>query len=337
MEIHLFLFGKYRLLEYTQAVFVAVLAIGAVVAVVLIQPDYGEIIPHFFRIGLDVPSEYPSWIDLVDGFKPTPIPLLMLGYLGTLTFTLITLVGYLGWIKAKKLGIFRNEQDSHAFSDFLFASFKKHGKITYLPDKPEELKKSRQLLLPLKIDLVFAFIIVSIVSASYMIAGSYLLGPQDGTILLPSDSQLIETQGEIFSSIASWMLPLFKLGVFFALFGTIYAGPEAATRMLYEILQTLNKRVKTFEYQRFMLYTILYILVAGIPLAILMYKGLSVLLMLSLTLMFLGVFGVIIYGVSAVYLSQKVLPVKYRLKPWGLLVTVLGIVLLCIPLVFLIL
>jgi len=80
-------------LEYTQAVFVAVLAIGAVVSVILIQPNYVEIIPHFFRIGLDVPSVYPSWINQVDGFSPTPIPLLMLGYLGTLTFTLITLVG----------------------------------------------------------------------------------------------------------------------------------------------------------------------------------------------------------------------------------------------------
>ncbi|OYT29339.1 hypothetical protein B6U98_02625 [Thermoplasmatales archaeon ex4572_165] len=334
----LVLVGRYRLLEYTQAVFVAVLAIGAVVSVLFIQPDYAEIIPHFFKIGLEVPNEYPTWVSQVEGFSPTPIPLLMLGFLGTLTFTLITLVGYLGWIKQKKWGIFRNETNSQEYSSKLFSSFKKHGKITYLPNDPSEIKKSKMLLTPLKIDLVFAFIIVAIVSASYIIAGNYLLGPQtDGSVLLPSDTELIRTQGEIFKSIASWLLPLFKLGVFFALFGTIYAGLEAGTRMLYELFQTLDKRVKTFEYKRFMLYTILYIMVLGIPLSILMYKGLSVLLMLSITLMFIGVFGVIIYGISAIYMSQKVLPKQYRLSPLNLLIAIVGVILLCIPLLFLIL
>jgi hypothetical protein len=156
-------------------------------------------------------------------------------------------------------------------------------------------------------------------------------------VLLPSDSKLIETQGEIFSNIASWLLPLFKLGVFFALFGTIYAGLEAATRMLYEILHSLDKRIKKIEYKRFMIYTIFYIMVLGIPLSILMFKGLSVLLMLSLTLMFIGVFGVIIYGLCAIYLSQKVLPKQYQLSSLNLLISIVGIILLCIPLLFLIL
>jgi hypothetical protein len=332
----LFVIGRYRLLEYTQAVFVAVLAIGAVVSVIVIQPNYAEIVPHFFKIGLDIPSEYPSWINQVEGFTPTPIPLLMLGYLGTLTFTLITLVGYLGWIKEKKWGIFRNRKDSNEFSNRLFSFFQKRGKITYLPSDPVEIRKSRMLLKPLKIDLIFAFIIVSIVSASYMISGYYLLGPQvDGSVLLPSDSKLIETQGEIFSNVASWLLPLFKLSVFFALFGTMYAGLEAATRMLYEILQSLNTRVKRVEYRRFMIYTILYILIFGIPLSILMYLGLSVLLMLSLTLMFIGVFGVIIYGMWGIYLSQKVLPRQYKLSSIFLFISIVGVILLCIPLVFL--
>ena len=136
----------------------------------------------------------------------------MLGFLGTLTFTLITLVGYLGWIKQKKWGIFRNETDSQEYSSKLFSSFKKHGKITYLPSDPSEIKKSKMLLTPLKIDLVFAFIIVAIVSASYIIAGNSLLGLQaDGSVLLPSDTELITTQGEIFKSISYWLLPLFKL------------------------------------------------------------------------------------------------------------------------------
>jgi hypothetical protein len=70
----------------------------------------------------------------------------------------------------------------------------------------------------------------------------------------------------------------------------------------------------------------------GIPIPIAMYLGIfSVLLLLSLTLMFLGVFGVIIYGSGAIYLSQKVLPEEYKLSTLGVLIAIIGVILLLIP------
>ena len=331
----LVLLGRYRLLEVSQAIFVTVLSIGAVVSILLLSspPDITEIISNLFSVGQNIPKEYPSWVNTVEGFNQTPIPLVMLGYLGTLAFTLITLIGYLGWIKEKKWGIFKDSVDSHEFSDKLLSSFKSKGKIMYLPTSKDELKRSRHLLKPLVIDLVFAFIIVSIVSLSYMIAGHSLLGLQsDGSVLLPSDIDLLSEQGRIFSHMASWLEPLFKISVFFALFGTVYAGFEAGTRMLFETGKTIVPKLNSLAYKRFMFYVLIYILCVGIPLAILMYLGLfSVLLMLSLTLMFLGVFGVIIYGVGAIYLSQKVLPDQYKLSTLGLIIALIGLLLFLIP------
>lgn len=330
----LVLLGRYRLLEISQAVFVTVLAIGAIASVLLLMPslDLIEIGTNLLSIGQNVPQSYPNWVDGVEGFQKTPIPLAMLGYLGTLTFTLITLIGYLGWIKEKKWGIFGGSDNSQQLSDRLLSSFRSKGKILYLPTSKTEIKKSRYLLKPLFIDLVFAFLIVSIISISYMIAGNSLLGLQpDGSVLLPSDVNLLTVQGRIFSYMASWLEPLFKVSVFFALFGTVYAGFEAGTRMLFETGKTIIPKINNLEYKRFMLYVLIYILTIGIPLAILMYYGLSVLLMLSLTLMFLGVFGVIIYGAGAIYLSQKVLPDQYKLSKFGLLIAILGLVLLLIP------
>lgn len=331
----LVLIGRYRLLEVSQAFFVAVLAIGAVISVLLLSPapDIFEIGSNLVSIGQNIPESYPAWVDQVEGFQKTPISLAMLGYLGTLTFTLITLIGYLGWIKEKKWGIFKDSDDSHAFSDKLLASFKSKGKITYLPTSKDELKRSRHLLKPLLIDLLFAFGIVAIVSCSYMIAGDSLLGLQaDGSVLLPSDIDLLSEQGRIFSHMASWLEPLFKVSVFFALFGTVYAGFEAGTRMLFETGKTIIPKMNDLAYKRFMLYVLIYILSLGIPIAISMYLGMfSVLLLLSLTLMFLGVFGVIIYGAGAIYLSQKVLPNEYRLSTLGVVIAVIGIILLLIP------
>lgn len=331
----LVLIGRYQLLEVSQAFFVAVLAIGAVISVLLLSPapDIFEIGSNLVSIGQNIPESYPAWVDQVEGFQKTPISLAMLGYLGTLTFTLITLIGYLGWIKEKKWGIFKDSDDSHAFSDKLLASFKSKGKITYLPTSKDELKRSRHLLKPLLIDLLFAFGIVAIVSCSYMIAGDSLLGLQaDGSVLLPSDIDLLSEQGRIFSHMASWLEPLFKVSVFFALFGTVYAGFEAGTRMLFETGKTIIPKMNDLAYKRFMLYVLIYILSLGIPIAISMYLGMfSVLLLLSLTLMFLGVFGVIIYGAGAIYLSQKVLPNEYRLSTLGVVIAVIGIILLLIP------
>jgi hypothetical protein len=326
--------GRYKLLEYTQALFVAVLGIGAVVSVIMIKPDILEMIPNFFFIG-NIPS-YPSWVDTVEGFNKTPILLTMLGYLGTLTISLVPLVGYLGWIKVKKWGIFKNKEDAETFSHQLFNKFRQEGKITYLPVDREEIRKSYVLLKPILIDLGIAFVLVSIISASYMVAGKYLLGPQsDGSYLLPSDINLIQEQGIIFSHIASWLEPLFKVSVFFALFGTVYAGFEAASRMLYETWRGLSKKMENTPYSTFMFYLLMYILVISIPLAILMSLGLSVLLVLSLTLLFIGVVGVIIYGFGAIYISQTVLPENYRLEKRGLIIAIIGVFLLLIPMVFL--
>ena len=328
------LIGRYRLLELSQSVFIGVLAIGAIISVLLLTPrvDILEIGRNLLSIGQNVPMDYPDWVDTVEGFQKTPIPLVMLGYLGTLTFTLITLIGYLGWIKVKKWGIYGASEDTRQFADRLLTSFRSKGKITYLPNSQEDINRSRYLLKPLRIDLIFAFIIVSIISSSYMIAGNSLLGVQsDGSVLLPSDINLLETQGRIFSHMASWLEPLFKVSVFFALFGTVYAGFEAGTRMLFETGKTIIPKINTLKYKRFMLYVLLYILSIGIPLSILMYLGLSVLLMLSLTLMFLGVFGVIIYGAGALYLSQKVLPEPYKLSTHAFLISIIGLILLLIP------
>jgi len=333
----LVLAGRYRLLEYSQAFFVGILAIGAIFSIFYIKPDLVEILPNFFLIGQNVPNSYPSWVDQVEGFSKTPIPLVMLGYLGTLSFTLIALIGYLGWIKVKKWGIFKDQENPNKFSEKLFSSFKKNGKINYLSNDENEIKKSKILLKPLQIDLTLAFIIVSIVSAAYMIAGKYLLGPQAvGNPLLPSDVDLIKTQGIIFSHMAIWLEPLFKLSVFFALFGTAYAGFEAATRMLFETGKSLNLKIKDMKYKKFMLYLMIYVLGIGIPLSYLMYLGLSVLLMLSLTLLFIGVIGVIIYGIGSIYLSQKVLPTNYKLSKFNLIISIIGIILLFIPFIFLI-
>ena len=182
-----------------------------------------------------------------------------------------------------------------------------------------------------------AFAIVAIVSSAYMIAGACLLGEQEenGEVVykLPTDINLLQEQAVIFSNIASWLKPLYQISVFFALFGTVYAGFEAVSRMVYETSKNVAKKVRKMPYRKFMIYFLIYILATGIPLAIIGSK--TVILMLSITLLFTGVIGVIIYGMGAVYMTQTVLPKKYRLGKAGLAVAIISVGMMILPLFFL--
>jgi len=326
----LVIIGKYKIVEYTQAFFVAILAIGAVISVIVIKPDILQIFPHFFMIG-DAPQKYPQWV--AENFPTVtqkPIPLIMLGYLGTLTVSLVMLVGYSGWIKVKRWGIFKNQENPDSYSQRLFNAFKKEGEINYLPRSKNEIKKAHLLLKPMLIDISIAFVIVAIVSAAYMLAGTYLLGARH---LLPSDINLLREQAIIFSNISPWLEPLYQISVFFAIFGTVYAGFEAAARMLYETSKGVIQAVGKMPYKKFMTYLVIYLLSTGIPLAI---SGASIILILSITLLFIGVVGVIIYGIGAIYISQKVLPREYRLGKCGVAAGAIAIIFLIIPMIFLI-
>ena len=335
----LILYAKYKFLEFVQAFFIVVLGIGAVISAVFVlqsvtNVDYFDMFVSFFRIG-NTPS-YPAWVDNVAGFTKTPVPMLMLGYLGTLAISMIPLVGYFGWIKIKKWGVFKDKKDPEKFESEQFEEFKKDkGTITFLPESESEVKKAKKLMIPLKVDLAIAFIVVSIVSAAYVICGAFRLGPQtiNGNLvfLLPTDIDLITEQARIFTDLSPILKPLFQVSVFFAFFGTIYAGFEAAARMIRQTAKNVIPKIGSMNYKRYLSFLILYVLGLGIPLSLMIYKGLSFMLVLSITLLFIGVVCVLFYGIAVVYMSQKVLPKKYKLGPVGLALGIIGIILMTIP------
>lgn len=329
----LVLAGKYKILEISQAFFVVVLGLGAVIAVIKIQPSLTGMLPNFFRFG-NIPA-YPEWL-LVNfpNSAKTPVKLLMLGLMGTLAVSIIPLVGYMGWLKVKNWGIFRGQDDPDQFSHQLFQRYRAAQTIDYLPTDESNMEKARYFGKPLAVDLGVAFFLVALVSVCYMTAGKFLLGPQpDGTYRFPTNVNLLKEQAVIFSHIGRMLVPLYKVSIIFALFGTIYAGFEAVARMLFETTREMNATIRHMNYNRFLIYLMVYILCTGVPLAILIYNGFSVLMMLSITLLFIGVVGVIIYGIGILIINQRILPPPYRLKTGGFIIVLLGILGMSLPLI----
>ncbi len=324
LVVFLLFYFRYRILEHIQAFFVVVLAIGAVISATyaILNTAGFELLPflgNFFNFG-NTP-QYPQWV--VDNFPQTtatPVGLLMLGYVGTLAATVIPMLGYVSWVKVKRWGIFRGREHPSSFQSELFEEYKKSKSINFLPSSDQEVRKAKKLLIPLKVDISLAYVLIAIVSAAYVICGSLLL-----IDTLPSGMDLIEEQAVIFTNLASWLKPLFQVSVFFAFFGTMYAGFEAASRMLHEAGKYVIPGIKDMEFRRFMAYLVLYVLVLGIPISLLIFKGLNFMLILSITLLFIGVVCVAIYAIAAIYMTQKILPKEYRLGPIGLGIAILSI------------
>ncbi len=337
LAVMLVIVWRYKIIEYTQAFFVVVLAVGAIASMISSimanQLNLLKALPHFFTIG-DIPS-YPSWVP--ESISSKPISLTILGYLGTLTVTIITVVGYSGWIKVKRWGIFKRRGDANKLSEKLFERFKEKGKIDYLPKEEKEIRKAKLLVTPALVDLMLAFVVVAIVSAAYMLGGYAWLGREHS---IPTDVNPLREQAKIFANIAkgmsNWLIPLFKVSLFFALFGTIYAGFEAASRMLYETMKGVAPKVRSIDYKQFVFYIFVYLFLIGIPLAVAMFSRIiSLLTVLGITLLFIGVVGVIIYGAGAIYYSQKVLPPPYKLGKIGVALAILSLIFMIMPFFFL--
>lgn len=334
LAVMLVIVWKFKIVEYAQAFFVAVLASGAVASlatsVITHKIDLLASLPHFFTIG-DIPS-YPSWVP--ESLASRPVVLTILGYLGTLTVTIITVVGYSGWIKVIKWGIFKGKENPDELSEKLLEEYKKKRKIDYLPKDRNEIRKAKLLVTPALVDLMIAFVVVAVVSAVYMLGGAAWLGHS-----IPTDVNPLKAQAKIFANIAksmsNWLIPLYKVSVFFALFGTIYAGFEAASRMLYETMKGVRPSIRRMPYKDFAFYMFVYLFLIGIPLAVLIFmRILSLLSLLGLTLLFIGVVGVIIYGIGAIYMSQRILPKEYRLGKGGVAAGIIAIIFLTIPMIF---
>jgi hypothetical protein len=104
--------------------------------------------------------------------------------------------------------------------------------------------------------------------------------------------------------------------------------------MVYDTGYEISATIQQLPYKKFMGYLLVYILITGIPLAVAGYYGVSIILMLSLTLLFTGVIGVIIFGIGTIYFTQKILPEEYKLGILGVTSIIIALVLMSIPALF---
>ena len=225
------LFGalsSYKIIERIQLVFVIFLCFGAIIAVVVVHPDWFAILKGLFTP--QVPTIAP-WVTAED-IIAFPVMFQLAAIYGTMHGTYADITAYISWW------------------------------LLRVQEKKVALKS--EIMTGVKLDLFISFTIVAIFMVAFLAAGVVILGQRQ---IVPNGVDLISAQQSIYTQISpivgNVIYPIAMAGV---IAGSIYAGMDAVPRMIKAWLDPLSKRVQKISFKRFQLYIVLYLLFTSVPL-----------------------------------------------------------------------
>jgi hypothetical protein len=96
---------------------------------------------------------------------------------------------------------------------------------------------NRKWLRALWVDSVLSFLAVLIFAGVFVACGATVLGPQHK---VPGGNNLLQLQAEFISPSYAWLKPLYFVGAFLAIFGTLYGTIEVAPAILRELAEAFR-------------------------------------------------------------------------------------------------
>jgi hypothetical protein len=222
--------GTLRVMEIVQLVCAVFLAIGAIIAVVVVNPDWLNVFQGLFAV--QVPK-VATWVTAED-IIAVPVLLQMAAVYGTMNGAYADFTAYIAWWRQKT--------------------------------EEKKIALKSEMLSGMKLDLFLSLLIVAIFTVAFMVAGTVILGQKH---IVPNGVDLISVQREIYSTINPFIgMYLYPLAVLVVIGGTIYAGMDAVPRMIKAWADPLSTRIQKIGFKRFQGYIVLYLLVVSLPLMV---------------------------------------------------------------------
>lgn len=222
--------GTLRVMEVVQLVFAVFLAIGAIVAVAVVNPEWVAVLQ-----GLVIPRvpQVATWVTAED-ILAVPVLLQMAAVYGTMNGAYADFTAYIAWWRHKT--------------------------------KNEKVLPSSEAFSGMKVDLTLSLLIVALFTIAFMVAGTVILGQENA---VPNGVDLISAQRSIYTAINPFVgAILYPLAILIVIGGTIYAGMDAVPRMIKSWADPLSARVQKVPFRRFQGYIVLYLLVVSLPLMV---------------------------------------------------------------------
>jgi hypothetical protein len=219
--------GGYSALERIQIVIVACMLGAVIITLILFGPDWLELLRGFVA---PERLEYPAW--LLSDTRPSarqianrPVWVEISLYTGVIGGAGYDYLAYTSYIRDKQWG---NAAPTAHFTD------SKTEIATVDPTRRVVLDDHtlKQWIRAPLIDCTLSFLVVLIFSAVFVASGKLVLGPARQ---IPGDGAFLEHQAQFVTSIHPWLYPLYAIGAFLTMFGTLYGTLEIMPTILREM------------------------------------------------------------------------------------------------------
>jgi hypothetical protein len=208
--------GGYTVLERVQMAIVTAMIACAAIILVLYNPDWLELISGV------VPSRlsYPPWLaEKYPEIARHSVWVETTRYVGVIGGAGFDYLAYTSWLREKQWGVLPQRANSATLAQMA-------------ADPQHEVR--RWTIAPM-LDSAVSFALVVAFSAVFVASGALILGPNQ---LVPDEENMLNQQARIFTAVHPWLVPLYVLGAFLTMIGTLYGTLEIACAIADEIVRS---------------------------------------------------------------------------------------------------
>ncbi|GAA5054033.1 hypothetical protein GCM10025751_32040 [Haladaptatus pallidirubidus] len=296
--------GGYEYVERAQIVIVAFLSATIAVLAIAAQPSLfgvlGGLVPS-------MPSDYAPFVyDKYPTVASRSVWIEVVTYMGAVGGGIYDYIGYVGYSKKRRWGILRRS-DSENVSNLVRELAP--GKEIPLDVSEGNLQRAKSWLKAPQIDVLISFAAITFFTSAAMVLGAQSLHEAQ---LIPSDLDLYTFQAQWFAAIHPGLTILWKIGVFFAIFGTLYATWEGYTWTWLETFKPFSKIARNLERNRMGTARLLTMAYAGGIGLVLMWSDLSAVAIVTPASILGGVFGCGLWCWAMLWTERTALPEELR-------------------------
>ena len=289
----------YNVIERVSTVILVFKVILIFIAVMVIKPDWaaafwGFVTPQLPDYQPWVAASYPkiaanqSWLEMA----------VLMGAVGG---GVQDYVGYVGFLREKKWG----------------AAGLADSSPQNLPTDKKMIARGKQWLRAPAFDTIVSFGSVLLITGCFMILGAAVLHPRQ---LVPDDADLYSKQSQFLGLVHPALVTIYKAGIFFAIFGVIYAAFELYTRTAYESLRALWPN-REWDIRKLRLWVVLYSGLGGLAI---LWTGFQTVSIAKYISPLSGVLGCGLWCLAMIWVERTQLPRTYRMKGMLLLLTIIA-------------
>jgi Mn2+/Fe2+ NRAMP family transporter len=208
--------GGYAVLEKTQTAIVLAMVFCAGLTLVLYKPDWVQLllglVPHPLTYPEWLPEKYPEIAKHSEWVEVTR-------YIGVIGGAGFDYLSYTSWLREKSWGVLPHRATPQMLDE--------------IAADPQHVMR-KWINAPL-IDCAISFLLVVVFSAVFVASGAMFLGPGHE---VPDENNLLNLQSRFVTQIHSWLLPLYVVGAFLTMLGTLYGTVEIACSIADEIVRS---------------------------------------------------------------------------------------------------